>query len=135
MIKLTDYMKAIEGVNYTPALDTGTIELDGAYVCDMLSDVMGSAKPQQAWITIMKHLNVIAVASMTGIPVIVLSKGNVPDATVIDKATEEGIAIVCSPLPTYELAGILYKMIQADIGVENSDSPHPNRNSGAPTKR
>ncbi len=106
-------MKAIEGVNYTPALELSAIELEGAYVCDMLSDVMGSAKPKQAWITIMKHLNVIAVASMTGIPVIVLSKGNLPDAAVIDKATEEGIAIVCSPLPTYELAGILYKMLKA----------------------
>ncbi|PKN73398.1 MAG: hypothetical protein CVU50_03655 [Candidatus Cloacimonetes bacterium HGW-Cloacimonetes-3] len=113
MIKLTDYMKAIQGENNTPALDLGVIELDGAYVCDMLSDVMGSAKPKQAWITIMKHLNVIAVASMTGIPVIVLSKGNVPDAAVIDKATEEGIALISSPLPSFELAGILYSQLKA----------------------
>ncbi len=111
MIKLTDFMKAISGVNYTPALDLGSIELDGAYVCDMLSDVMGSAKPKQAWITIMKHLNVIAVASMTGIPVIVLSKGNTPEAAVVDKATEEGIALVSSPLSTYDLAGILYQQL------------------------
>ncbi|GAB1467804.1 hypothetical protein MASR2M64_04900 [Candidatus Cloacimonadota bacterium] len=113
MIKLTDYMKAIKGVNCTPALELSDIELEGAYVCDMLSDVMGSAKPNQAWITIMKHLNVIAVASMTGIPVIVFSKGNKPDAAVIDKATEEGIALVTSMLPTYELAGILYQLGKA----------------------
>jgi len=81
-------------------------------VCDMLSDVMGSAKPKQAWITIMKHLNVIAVASMTGIPVIVFSKGNQPEEAVIDKATEEGIALISSPLPTFELAGKLYQMLK-----------------------
>ena len=105
-------MKAVEGVNYTPALELSVIDLEGAYVCDMLSDVMGSAKPKQAWITIMKHLNVIAVASMTGIPVIVFSKGNQPEEAVIDKATEEGIALISSPLPTFELAGKLYQMLK-----------------------
>lgn len=108
MVNLNDYMKVISGVNHTPALDPTTVDLEGAYVCDMLSDVMGSAKPKQAWITIMKHLNVIAVASMTGIPVIVFAKGNQPDAAVIDKATEESIVLVSSPLSTYELAGELY---------------------------
>jgi hypothetical protein len=113
MIKLTDYMKAIDAVNFTPALDIGVIELEGAYVCDMLSDVMGSAKPKQAWITIMKHLNVVAVASMTGIPVIVFAKGNQPDDTVIDKATEEGIALISSPHETFILAGKLYQMVKS----------------------
>ncbi|MDY0150917.1 MAG: hypothetical protein RBS43_01435 [Candidatus Cloacimonas sp.] len=113
MIKLNDYMKLVGGVNHTPALDPAEVELDGAYVSDMLSDVMGSAKPMQAWITIMKHLNVIAVASMTGIPVIVFSKGSTPDASVIDKATEEGIVLVSSKLPTFELAGLLYQLLKA----------------------
>lgn len=112
MINLNEYMKLIDGVNQTPALDPGQVNLDGAYVSDMLSDVMGSAKPNQAWITIMKHLNVIAVASMTGIPVIVFSKANQPDAAIIDKATEEGIVLVSSKLPTFELAGILYRMLK-----------------------
>lgn len=113
MLKLNDYIKLIKGVNHTPALSTDSIELEGAYVSDMLSDVMGSAKPNQAWITIMKHLNVIAVASMTGIPVIVFSKGNQPDAAVIDKATEESIVLISSSLPTFDLAGILYQQLQA----------------------
>ncbi len=111
MIRLTEYLPLIEGVNWTPALSPETVEIEGAYVCDMLSDVMGSAKPKQAWITIMKHLNVIAVASMTGIPVIVFSKNNVPDDAVIDKATEEGIVLVSSPLSSFDLAGILYKLL------------------------
>jgi len=111
MIKLTEYVKAIAGVNHTPALELDSVELEGAYVCDMLSDVMGSAKPKQAWITIMKHLNVIAVASMTGIPVIVFAKNSQPDAAVIDKATEESIVLISSPLPSFELAGILYKLL------------------------
>ena len=113
MIKLSDYMSQIEGVNHTPALDPAEIDILGAYVSDMLSDVMGSAKPDQVWITIMKHLNVIAVASMTGVPAIILAKGNVPDAAVCDKALEESVCIISSKLSTFELAGILYQMLKA----------------------
>jgi len=111
MVNLKDYLQEIGGVNHTPALDPEKVELDGAYVCDMLSDVMGSAKPNQAWITIMKHLNVIAVASMTGIPVIVFAKGITPEEAVIQKALEEEIILITSLLPTFELAGKLYQML------------------------
>lgn len=111
MIKLSEYIAAIQGSNHTPALDPEALEIKGAYVSDMLSDVMGSAKPEQVWITIMKHLNVIAVASMTGIEAIIFSKGNVPDAAVIDKALEESICLISSNLSSFELAGILYKML------------------------
>ena len=113
MSVLSEFIKAIDGVNHTPALDPAKVELEGAYVCDMLSDVMGSAKPNQAWITIMKHLNVIAVASMTGIPAIIFAKGNEPDAAVCDKALEESVCLISSRLSTFELAGMLYKMLNA----------------------
>jgi len=112
MIKLSDYLAAINGTNHTPALDPGQIEIQGAYVSDMLSDVMGSAKPDEVWITIMKHLNVIAVASMTGIPAIIFAKGNTPDAAVCDKALEESICLISSRLSTFELSGILYKLLE-----------------------
>ena len=111
MVQLKDYIAAIDGHCLTPAIDPGKIELEGAYVSDMLSDVMGSGKAHLAWVTIMKHLNVIAVASMTGIPVIVFAKGVVPDAAVIEKALEEELCLVTSPRTTFELAGILYKML------------------------
>lgn len=111
MITLSEYQAAISGVNHTPAVDTDEIKLSGGYVCDMLSDVMGSAKSGEAWITIMKHLNTIAVASMTGIPAIILAKGNTPDATVIERAKEEGICLISSELDTFSLAGILYGML------------------------
>jgi len=111
MLKLSEFIKAIGAKNCTPALNPEIVEISGAYVSDMLSDVMGSARPDQAWITIMKHLNVVAVASMTGIPAIIFSKGIVPDASVIDKALEENICLISSELSTFELAGKLYKML------------------------
>ncbi|MCK9556800.1 MAG: hypothetical protein PHO85_04605 [Candidatus Cloacimonetes bacterium] len=111
MSKLSDYIVKVNGKNLTPAMDPENIEISGAYVSDMLSDVMGSAKPDQAWITIMKHMNVVAVASMTGIPVIIFAKGNVPDDAVCDKALEEGICLISSTLDTFSLAGILYQTL------------------------
>ncbi|MDP2174258.1 MAG: hypothetical protein Q8J62_10845 [Candidatus Cloacimonadaceae bacterium] len=111
MIKLSDYLHAVGGSNLTPAIDAEEIGITDGYVCDMLSDVMGSAKAGQAWITIMKHLNVVAVASMTGIPAIVFAKGGVPEAPVIEKALEEGICLITSALTPFELAGILYKQL------------------------
>lgn len=111
MTKLSKFMDEIDGVNHTPALDPADFEITGGYVCDMLSDVMGSAQPGQAWITIMKHLNTIAVASMTGIPAIIFAKGSVPDQAVIDKAEGEGVCLVSSKLDTFSLAGILYKLL------------------------
>lgn len=111
-MKLSDFVNAIKGTNHTPALDPEAIEISGAYVSDMLSDVMGSAQPDQVWITIMKHLNVIAVASMAGIPAIVFSKGNVPDENVCDKALEEGVCLISSGLDTFTLAGTLYKLLK-----------------------
>lgn len=108
---LAQYLDTIGGANHTPGLDPAQIEIKGAYVCDMLSDVMGSAKSGEVWITIMKHLNVVAVASMTGIPAIVFAKGSSPDAAVVDKALGEGICLISSPLDTFSLAGILYKLL------------------------
>jgi len=113
MIKLDEYVSAVQAVNLTPAIDTTGVEIRGGYVSDMLSDVMGSARAGDAWITIMKHLNVIAVASMTGISVIVFAKSSVPDAAVIDRATSEGICLLSSAKSSFELAGVLYRMLQA----------------------
>lgn len=115
MIGLSEYMAAIDGLNHTPLIDPEQVQISGGYVCDMLSDVMGSAREGQAWITIMKHLNTVAVASLTGIPAIILAKGNAPDEMVIQKASGEGICLVSSQLDSFSLAGILYGMLNQTI--------------------
>ncbi|HPS39035.1 MAG TPA: hypothetical protein PL124_06450 [Candidatus Cloacimonadota bacterium] len=110
-LTLSTYMEAINGQNLTPAIKPSEIELTGAYVSDMLSDVMGNAKPGQAWITIMKHMNVVAVASMAGIPAIIFAKDSIPDTAVVEKALEEGVCLICSSQPTFDVVGILYKLL------------------------
>lgn len=110
-VRLSLFLEKITGTNVTPTIDIANVVIDGGYVSDLLSDVMGSAQPQQVWITIMKHLNVIAVASMTGIPCIVFAKDSKPDEAVIKKAIEEGICLFSSDMAVFELAGILYLLL------------------------
>jgi hypothetical protein len=111
MPRLSEIQDLIEGTNLTPELDPTQIEITGGYAGDMLSDVMGSAKSGQAWITIMKHLNIVAVASLVGIPVIILAKNNIPEANVLEKAISEQICILTTEKDTFTISGILYQLL------------------------
>ena len=96
MTKLQTLIPLIQATNHTPVL-TRKGGIQRRYVSDLLSDVMGSASSGQVWVTIMRHLNVVAVASMTGITAIIFAKGVVPDADVIEKAQKK--ASCCSAAP------------------------------------
>lgn len=47
-------------------------EISGVYICDLLSWVMSHAKKGNAWITVMSHANVIAVASLLDLGCIII---------------------------------------------------------------
>lgn len=114
MIKLQEYLNEIEHEVLNPEIGVENIDLSTGYVSDLLSDVMGSAKDKMAWFTIMRHMNVIAVASMADIPCIVFGKNTAPEQAVIDKATEEGIVLIKTSLPVFDAAGVLYKLLYKD---------------------
>ena len=57
------------------SLPDGDREIDGAYVGDLLSWVMGRAQMDNAWITIMTNVNVIAVASLADTACVILAEG------------------------------------------------------------
>lgn len=86
-------------------------EIKGGYVSDLLSDVMGSAHEGEIWITIMRHLNVVAVASLANLPAIVFAKNIMPEESVIKKAEEEGVILAVSELSVFETAGRLYNLL------------------------
>jgi serine kinase of HPr protein (carbohydrate metabolism regulator) len=39
-------------------------EIDGCYVSDLLSDVMGNADAGNVWVTLQTHKNVMAISSL-----------------------------------------------------------------------
>lgn len=83
-------------------------EVTGAYVSDMLSDVMGNAKEGFLWITIQVHLNIIAVASLKNLSGIILVNSRVPAEDTLKKAIAENIPIMTTPLSAFDLVGLLY---------------------------
>ncbi len=82
-------------------------EFEGVYVSDLLSDVLGNAKPNQIWITLQTHKNIVAVAYLKGLSCVILVKGLTPNEDTILKAEEEKIILLGSEKETFDLAGDL----------------------------
>ena len=47
-------------------------DIDGCYVSDLLSDVMGNAEMCNVWVTLQTHKNVMAIASLKEISLVIL---------------------------------------------------------------
>lgn len=87
-------------------LDT---DVTGVYASDLLSDVMAHAREGNVWLTLQSHQNVIAVAVMKDLAGIILVGGREPLAETVQKAEAEGIPVLVSSLPTYELSVRLHQ--------------------------
>ncbi|MCK9229364.1 MAG: DRTGG domain-containing protein [Syntrophales bacterium] len=92
-------------------LDRG---VEGGYVGDLLSDVIANSKKGHLWITRQSHQNIVAVASLREHAGIILTLGKEPDRETLEKATREGIPILVTDLPGFEIAGRLYGMIAGE---------------------
>ena len=79
-------------------------EIGGCYIGDLLSWVMGRAKQNDVWITIMNNINIVAVASLADCACVLLCEGVSAEGEVIEKADEEGIVILKSEKTAYELS-------------------------------
>ncbi len=84
-------------------------EVTGGYVGDLLSDVIAHSASGNIWVTIQTHPNIVAVASMKDLAAIILAGGREPDPETLKKASEEGIPLLRSSLPAFELVGRLYQ--------------------------
>ncbi len=86
-------------------------EIGGAYCCDLLSWVMGRAKADDAWITIMTNSNIIAVASLADTACIILSEGVELDSEVKALAESKGVNVLGTDKPIYETAATLSSLL------------------------
>lgn len=94
------------------ALPEGDREIHGAYCCDLLSWVMGRAKADDVWITIMSNSNIVAVASLADVATILLAEGVVLDESVKQIAEAKGINVLSSEKPIYELSAELASFLK-----------------------
>jgi predicted transcriptional regulator len=87
-------------------------DVTGAYVSDLLSDVMAHGKDGNIWITLQTHMNIVAVAGLKNLAGIIIVGGRQPQKDILEKAEDENIAILTTPMPSFELAGKLYQMLK-----------------------
>ena len=99
----------------SPSLDN---EVTGGYASDLLSDVIANSRQGDVWVTLQGHVNVVAVASMKDLAGIILVNDRRPDEDAVEKAEEEGIPILVSGLPAFEVVGRLY-----GLGVRGAGGP------------
>lgn len=91
----------------TVVLSDGSRKIDGCYIGDLLSWVMGRAKSGNVWITIMSNINIIAVATLSDVSCVILAEGVTIDDDIKSVANEKGINILSSSLTAYEIAKTL----------------------------
>lgn len=93
------------------ALPQGEREMRGVYIGDLLSWVMGRARADNVWITIMSNINVAAVASLADVACVVFAEGVAPDDNVIETARQKDINLLVSDRSAYELAVWLHERL------------------------
>ena len=86
-------------------------EVNGGYVGDLLSWVMGRAQTGNAWITIMSNQNVAAVALMADVACVILSEGVTPDEALLSRAKEQEVNLLGSDKGTFALAAAVHDLL------------------------
>jgi predicted transcriptional regulator len=77
---------------------------------------MSKAQEGNVWVTLQSHPNIAAVASLLNLAGIIITEGVVPDAATVEKAEQEGIPILMTPLTTFTVVGRLF-----ELGVRSVD--------------
>jgi len=102
----------IEQVSLTVMAATAGLdkEVKQGYVSDLLSNVMAFAGADSVWVTMQGHQNIVAVASLAGLSAVIIAGGAKPEDETIAKAKQEGVVLLATPLPSFEVAGQLYRL-------------------------
>ncbi len=92
------------------AADQFNTEVTGGYSGDLISAVMANARQGNVWVTWHVHPNIVAAALVVKLAAIIIVSGREPEQETIQKAREEGMPILVSKLPAFEIIGRLHGM-------------------------
>ncbi len=81
----------------------------GIYQTDLLSAAIKSAKPNQGLITLISHVNTIALAMMIDLSLIIIAEHRFVSQEMIEKANEEQICILRTSMKSFEIVIDLYQ--------------------------
>jgi serine kinase of HPr protein (carbohydrate metabolism regulator) len=86
-------------------------DIKDGYVSDLLSDVIGNIRENSIWITIQRHINILGVAKLKDVVAIIIPRNLHIEENVIEKAKEEGVAILRDPRSAFELSGLIFNLL------------------------
>jgi len=92
-------------------LPDGERLIEGVYIGDLLSWVMGRASSGDAWITIMSNVNILAVASLADCACIILAEGVSLEDEILKTAEEKGINVLYFENSIYDAAVTLNEVL------------------------
>jgi hypothetical protein len=70
---------------------------------------MAKGKHDTAWITVQTHSNILAVASLLEFACVIIPEAIEVGAEIVEKANEQGVVILSTPLESFEIFKILYE--------------------------
>ena len=108
MDKTMNLQQIIDRLNLTVLTeprDFASMTPTGGYSSDLLSCVMAGAKKGNLWITLQAHLNIVAVAALNEIAAVIITENAQPDAASIAKANQQGVILLSTSHPTYDISG------------------------------
>jgi len=85
-------------------------EVNGAYISDMISDVMAGAKSGNLWLTIQTHKSIVPAANLVDVSAVIITSGKEVPQETIDLASKYNIPILASELSTFALVGRLFEL-------------------------
>jgi hypothetical protein len=94
----------------TEPRDFSNITPTGGYSSDLLSCVMAGAKKGHLWVTLQAHLNIVAIAALNEVAAVIITENAQPDVATLAKANEQGVILLSTAQPTYEVNGKLWEM-------------------------
>lgn len=104
----------IDGLDCEVLVQGQDVEVSDGYASDLLSDVMANCPEGAVWLTLQRHLNVIAVAQLKRIAAIMVTNGGRPDEPVLERARDEGLTVLVTRHDTFSMSGLIHRMIHPE---------------------
>lgn len=94
----------IQKTGWKPLTEANDDTVSSAYICDLLSWVMAHAQSGTAWVTVQAHLNVVAIASLTGCACVIIPESIAVSEETLAAARDKGVAMLSAPCSSYGAA-------------------------------
>ena len=85
-------------------------QITAGFVCDLLSWAMARVQTGTAWITVQAHVNVVAVAALTGCACVIIPENIAVSEEVLATARDKEVMLISAPCSSYGAALVLAQL-------------------------